>query len=237
MMKITALSLLSGFLLSCGSSGGGGGGGGVTEATANQRYADSYCAAAFRCKDGSLGMSLLQDVGSPKDQATCSTTVKAAIVQANGKDSPCRTGLYFDPVAGQKCLDLLPIIGCSNISEYNAACDNSVVCKTTPPAGGGTGGISGTGGSTPGTGGSTPPGSGGTPGTGDPCDNCVEQKCSAEVNACFNSTACANLVNCGNNCAGNTTCLQNCASANQSGIGALQALANCLDTKCTSECQ
>jgi hypothetical protein len=240
MTKSTALTLLSGFLLSCSSSGGGGGGG-LTEATANQRFADSYCAAAFRCKDGPLGTTLLLKAGNPKDQTTCSMGVKASLVAANGKDVPCKSGLFFDAAAGQKCLDLLASAVCTNVAEVTTACDDPAVCKTTPPAGSGgsgspgSGGMTGSGGSSnPGSGGSTSPGSGGSAG-GDTCTPCVLQNCATQVGNCSSVPDCSSLVDCTDACS-DQTCFDNCGAQHQGSISLYNAIVQCVRGSCAAVC-
>ncbi|HHH30161.1 MAG TPA: hypothetical protein ENK57_17710 [Polyangiaceae bacterium] len=74
------------------------------------------------------------------------------------------------------------------------------------------------------------------------CDGCLQAAttgqgdCIGDVNACFNDNACANLVNCLNNCT-TQSCVNQCAQQHQAGIPLYEAIFACVcNTACTMEC-
>lgn len=74
------------------------------------------------------------------------------------------------------------------------------------------------------------------------CDGCLQAAttgqgdCIGDVNACFNNSACANLVQCLNNCA-TQNCVNQCAQDHQAGIPLYEAIFACVcNTACTMEC-
>ena len=253
MRKSTALTLLTGFLLSCGSSGGGGGGGGgLNESNANQMADDAICSTAFRCKDGMLGKGLLNQFGMPATQAACVMTLRDSDKKEPQGDLPCPAGKMLDTAQGQKCLAAIAAADCNTLPpSYNAACDKNLLCvtKTSNPGTGGTGGSGGSGfpgtGGNPGTGGSSfpntggsgPPGQGGDSGS-DPCDICLTQKCGSQTDACDASPMCVALLKCALACpSGDAACQQTCANQNPQGVAPLNAFLSCFKNSCGTECQ
>jgi hypothetical protein len=74
-------------------------------------------------------------------------------------------------------------------------------------------------------------------GIGATCDSCLSGSCCALGTACGSNAACKALLNCVGNCpAGNTTCVQGCASSNSGGVSALQGLEMCVQSSCNSQC-
>lgn len=73
------------------------------------------------------------------------------------------------------------------------------------------------------------------------CDLCQQVaqsgSCSGAIDACFNNTSCANLVDCLNNCpSGDSACYQGCANTNSAGLPLYNAIFDCTCTACDTEC-
>lgn len=113
---------------------------------------------------------------------------------------------------------------------------------STSTAGGGTGGSGGTS-----TGGTTTGGTGGmtTSSTttssssmtgcqalGDACTQCLFTSCNPTYCACYAEPACATLVSCTQQCAGDPSCNQGCFTNNQAGIPEAALVNDCAATSC-----
>jgi hypothetical protein len=76
------------------------------------------------------------------------------------------------------------------------------------------------------------------------CNDCAELHCCAEVNTCYESPDCDDTyVNCMLAClleetdAGPEPCLQQCGLDSPKGKAEYEAVSNCADTQCKTECE
>jgi hypothetical protein len=68
-----------------------------------------------------------------------------------------------------------------------------------------------------------------------PCVKCVAAACPATYCTCFNDQYCAAMVLCLNGCqVGDSTCTQNCATQNKTGISNAFLVGDCAATNCTT---
>jgi hypothetical protein len=70
------------------------------------------------------------------------------------------------------------------------------------------------------------------------CDTCLDTSCCSQGQACANApnNACLNLFQCIGGCNGNATCQQNCQTTNQAGVASAQALSQCINGSCGTQC-
>jgi hypothetical protein len=68
------------------------------------------------------------------------------------------------------------------------------------------------------------------------CQSCMETACCNELANCSTGTACGDLLDCVEACAGDTTCQDGCMQTHSLGLTAAQALLNCDDNNCDTEC-
>jgi hypothetical protein len=69
--------------------------------------------------------------------------------------------------------------------------------------------------------------------TGDPCSDCANTKCSAEIAACMSDTECSAQMDCLVTCS-DSTCADACAAAHPS--TKVDTMFSCVGTKCSAEC-
>lgn len=112
------------------------------------------------------------------------------------------------------------------------ASDGTYSCTITPPEGTG-----GSGGGSAGTGGTSGGPSGGTGGgsSGNPCTDCLESYCSAEMAACDADAQCLSLAGCVADCS-TEACVQGCAEQYPGGVDLLIDFMDCADASCTEAC-
>src|SRR5262249_32633320 len=65
--------------------------------------------------------------------------------------------------------------------------------------------------------------------------SCISRSCCPPGSACTGNKDCSALLACIKNCA-DSTCEQNCATANQAGVTAFNAVAMCLNSSCSAQC-
>ncbi|CAN5328355.1 hypothetical protein BH09MYX1_BH09MYX1_44600 [soil metagenome] len=73
------------------------------------------------------------------------------------------------------------------------------------------------------------------------CDNCMEQSCCVETNACLGSSQCNNFLGCLSSCVDgdggfDQNCANACASQNPSGAQAYTNMSSCGDNFCRNQC-
>lgn len=76
-------------------------------------------------------------------------------------------------------------------------------------------------------------GSGG--GTGDPCMECADAACAAQLDACYANADCAALQDCYSQCS-DDSCYQNCYNQHPQGAPLDDALYNCVCQSCGQQC-
>ena len=71
------------------------------------------------------------------------------------------------------------------------------------------------------------------PGTGDPCSDCANTKCSSEISACMSDVECSAQMDCLSTC-GDSACADACAVAHPS--TKVDDMMTCVETRCSVEC-
>ncbi|RYI99508.1 MAG: hypothetical protein EON47_16590 [Acetobacteraceae bacterium] len=70
------------------------------------------------------------------------------------------------------------------------------------------------------------------------CNTCAQSTCCDQIEACVNDAGCVALNNCVAKCASNDqACQQACAGANPDAVPTLNALGECVQGECATECQ